>query len=124
MSRTKEAEKIKQKDTSRKFIISQGGNIVAIRNQLEAARNEIAKVKNATRESAVRYANYRKAVLKGSENLVNQVDSVADVYTWTVPAIKEAKFIRKINMHLRAENKAMRKKVEDLKAQLDQLAAK
>ena len=123
LPRTEEAEKIKQKDTKRTVIISQGGTIIAIRNQLEAAKHEISQVKNATRESAVRYANYRKAVLKGSENLVNQVDSVADVYTWTVPAIKEAKLLRKINMHLRAENKAMRKKVEDLKAQLGQLAA-
>ena len=120
LSRTEEAEKIKQKYTNRTVIISQGGNIIAIKNQLEAAKHEIVKVKNATRESAVRYANYRKAVLKGSENLVNQVDSVADVYTWTVPAIKEAKLLRKINMHLRAENKTMRKKVADLKAQLGQ----
>ena len=87
---------------------------------LKTAKHEIDKLKNTTRESAVRYANYRKAVLKGSENLVNQVDSVADVYTWTVPTIKEAKFIRKINMRLRAENKAMKKRIEDLEAQLGQ----
>lgn len=51
------------------------------------------------------------------------MDSVADVYTWTVPALKQAKSIRKINMHLRAENKALRKEVADLKAQLGQIAA-
>lgn len=69
LPRTEEAEKIKQKDTSRTVIISQGGNIIAIRNQLEAAKHEIAKVKKATRDSAVRYANYRKAVWKESETL-------------------------------------------------------
>ena len=120
MPRTEEAEKVKQKDTNRTVIISQGGNIIAIMNQLEAAKNEIDKVKNATRESAVRYANYRKAVLKGSKNLVSQVDSVADVYTWTVLALKQAKVIRKINMCLRAKNKAMKKRIEDLEAQLGQ----
>lgn len=88
LSRTEEAEKIKQKDKNRTVIISQGGNIIAIKNQLDAAKNVISKVKSATRESAVRYANYRKAVLGGSKNLVSQVDSVADVYTWTVPALK------------------------------------
>lgn len=63
-------------------------------------------------------------MLKGSKNLVGQVDSVADVYTWTVPALKQAKVIKKTNMHLRAENKAMKKEVADLKAQLSKLAAK
>lgn len=71
LSRTEEAEKIKQKDKNRTVIISQGGNIIAIKSQLEAAKNVIAKVKSATRESAVRYANYRKAVLRGSKNLVS-----------------------------------------------------
>ena len=73
-------------------------------------------MRNAARESAVRYANYRKAVLKGSENLINQVDSVADVYTWTVPAIKEAKLLRKINLHQRVENEAMKEKVKRLES--------
>ena len=85
---------------------------------METAKDEIAKAKNVTRELAVRYANYRRAVLKGSKNLVGQVDSVADVYTWTVPALKQAKLIRKMNMRLRAENKALRREVADLKAQL------
>ena len=52
------------------------------------------------------------------------MDSVADVYTWTVPALKQAKVIKKTNMHLRAENKAMRKEVVELKAQLSKLSAK
>ena len=49
---------------------------------------------------------------------MGQTESVADVYTWTIPEIKEAQILRKINLHLRAENKAMREKVKDLKAQL------
>jgi len=61
-------------------------------------------------------------VLKGSKNLVSQVDSVADVYTCTVPALKHAKLISKMNMSLRAENKALKKEIADLKTQLGQLA--
>ena len=79
-------------------------------------------MKNVTKELAVRYANYRRAVLKGSKNLVGQVDSVADVYTWTVPALKQAKLIKKMNMSLRAESKALKKEVANLKIQLGQLA--
>lgn len=88
LPRTEEAEEIKKKGSNKKVIISQGGNIIAIKDQLEETEIEIAKMKSATREVAVRYANYRRAVLKGSKNLVGQVDSVADVYTWTVPALK------------------------------------
>ena len=84
--------------------------------------NEVAQVKNVTKELAVRYANYRRAVFKSGKNLVDQVDSVADVYTWTVPALKKAKLIRKMNMSLRAENKALKKEVANLKIQLGQLA--
>ena len=126
MSKTEEA--VKHKDKNRKVIITQGGNVVAIKNQAGTAEDEaatedvIAKAKNVTRERAVRYASYRRAVLKGSKNLVGQVDSVVDVYTWTVPALKQAKLIRKMNMSLRAENKALKKEVADLKIQLGQLA--
>ena len=123
---TKTVEAVKHKDKNRKVIITQGGNVIAIKNQVEttiknqvgAAKKEIVKAKKVIKERAVRYANYRRAVLKGSKNLVSQVDSVADVYTWTVPAIKQAKFIRKMNMTLRAENKALRREIASLKAQL------
>jgi len=115
-------EAVKHKDKNRKVIITQGGNIIAIKNQAETVEDEIAKAENVTRELAVRYANYRRAVLKGSKNLVGQVDSVADVYTWIVPALKQAKLIIKMNISLRAENKALKKEVADLKIQLGQLA--
>ena len=49
---------------------------------------------------------------------------MSQFHTWTVPAIKEAKYIRRINMQLRAGNKAMKKQIEDLKAQLSQLPGK
>ena len=81
-----------------------------------------AQVKNVTKERAVRYANYRRAVLKGRKILVCQVDSVSDVYSWTVPALKQAKLIRKLNMSLRSENKALKKEVTSLKKQLGKLA--
>ena len=113
LSKTEEA--VKHKNKNRKVIITQGGNIIAIKNQAGTAEDEVAKAKNVTRERAVRYANYRRAVLKGSKNLMGQVDSVADVYTWTVPALKQAKLIRKMNMSLRAENKALKKEVVVLK---------
>ena len=119
---TKTVEAAKRKDKNKKVIITQGGNVIAIKNQAGATKEEVAQVKNVTKERAVRYANYRRAVLKGSKSLVGQVDSVSDVYSWMVPALKQAKLIRKLNMSLRSENKALKKEVTSLKKQLGKLA--
>ena len=119
---TKTVEAVKHKDKNRKFIITQGGNVITIKNQVGAAKEEIVKTKNVIKERVVRYANYRKAVLKGSRSLGSHEDSVADVYTWMVPALKQAKHIRKMNMTLRAENKALKKEIANFKTQLGQLA--
>ena len=128
LPRTEETGKVSLKDTSRTVITSQGDNIATIKSQLEAVKYEIAKLKKDARKHAVIYAKYRKALWKGSETLENQSNSVVDghsqFHTWTVPAIREARYIRRINMQLRARNKAMKKQIEDLKAQLGQLPAK
>lgn len=44
--------------------------------------------------------------------------SVEQLFTWTVPSIKEAEFVRVINTHLRASNRRLRDEVEDLLQQL------
>jgi hypothetical protein len=119
---TKTVEAAKRKDKNKKVIITQGGNVIAIKNQAGATKEEVAQVKNVTKECAVRYANYRRAALKGSKSLVGQVDSVSDVYSWTVQALKQDKLIRKLNMSLRSENKALKKEVTSLKKQLGKLA--
>jgi hypothetical protein len=127
---TKTVEAVKHKDKNKKVIITQGGNVIAIKSQVKTAikdqvgatKEEIVKAKNVIKERAVRYANYKRAVLKGSKNLVGQTDSVADVYTWTVPALKQAKLLRKMNLTLRAKNKALKKEISNLKMRLGQLA--
>ena len=58
------------------------------------------------------------------DQLNSMVDGHAQFHTWTVPTIKEARYIRRINMQLRAGNRAMRKQIEDLKTQLSQLPVK
>ena len=99
-----------------------------MKSQLESAKHEIAKLKKAARRHAVIQANYYKTLWEGNAAVEAQVNSVVDghsqFHTWTIPAIKEAKYIRRINMQLRAGNKAMRKQIEELKAQLSQLPAK
>jgi hypothetical protein len=48
------------------------------------------------------------------------VDCNVQFLTWTVPAIKEAQFIRKVNKNLRPGIKVMKKQIEELKLQLRQ----
>lgn len=128
LPRIEETGEETQKNASKTTITSQGDNIAAIKSQLETAKYEIAKLKKAARKHAVIHAEYSKALWKGSETLESQLNSVVDghaqFHTWTVPAIKEAKYIRRINMQLGAGNRAMRKQIEDLKTQLSRLPAK
>ena len=92
---------------------------------MESAKYEIAKLKKAARKHAAIHAKYYKTLWEGNAAVEAQLNSVVDghsqFHTWTVRAIKEAKYIRRINMQLRARNKAMKKQIEDLKAQLSQL---
>lgn len=46
------------------------------------------------------------------------VSSENQYFTWTVLAIKEARFVRKVNVHLRARNKGLKRKIENLEIQL------
>jgi len=41
-------------------------------------------------------------------------------HSWTVPTIKEAQFIRKVNTNMRVGIRVMKKQVEELKTQLSQ----
>lgn len=119
---------VTNKSKGKKVVITLGGNVVAIKNQAgvvddkAVSDDEVAKLKSVARERAIRYSNYRKAVLRGSKNLIGQGDSISDVYTWTVPALKQAKNVNKLNTFLRAENQELKKEVARLKAQLGQLA--
>ena len=119
---TKTVHAAKSKDKSKKVIISQGGNVIAIKNQAGKTQEEVAQTKSFSRERAMRYASYRRAVLKGSTSLLKQAGSGSDVFSWMVLELKQAKLIRKMNMSLRSENKALKKEVSSLKEKLGKLA--
>ena len=48
------------------------------------------------------------------------IDSQAQFFIWTLPAIKEEKFIRMINTKLRENNRNLKRRVEDLEIHLAQ----
>ena len=60
-----------------------------------------------------------KAVWEGQTVSRSEIPSSAEQYfTWIVPTIKEEKFVRVINTHLRSSNRILRDQVEDLELQL------
>ena len=80
------------------------------------------KVWALSQELFFRQNNSFVAVMKGSKSFASQVDAVAEVYTWTVSAIKQSKHVRKMNMSLRSENKMLKEEVSSLKGKLGKLA--
>ena len=80
------------------------------------------KLWTLSQELFFRHNNSFVAVMKGSKSFASQVDAVAEVYTWTVSAIKQAKHVRKMNMSLRSENKMLKEEVSSLKGKLGKLA--
>ena len=109
------------KNKDNKVVISQSGNVIAIKKQAGASK-EIPQVQNVFKEKAVRYTSYKKAVMKGKTSLISQASSVSDAYVWTVPALKQAKIMKQMNTSLRAENKVLKEEVNSLKRKLGKLA--
>ena len=60
------------KDKNKKVIITQRGNVIAIKKKAGATKEEIPQSQNVFKESAVRYANYKRAVMKGSTSSMSQ----------------------------------------------------
>ena len=90
---------------------------------MRLANLEIARLKKASRKHAIKEAHFNKMEALWEDKTISipeVVDCNAQYYTWTVPAIKEAKFIRKVNTKLRAGIRVMKRHIEDLKIQLSQ----
>ena len=119
---TRTVHAARSKNKGNRVIISQGGNVIAIKQQAGTTQEEVPQIKNVSKERAVRYANYKKAVIKGRTSLMSQTDSVSDAYVWTVPALKQAKIMKQMNTSLRAENKILKEEVSSLKKKLGKLA--
>ena len=61
-----------------------------------------------------------KEVWEGQVDSISEtLDNTEQLFKWTIPAIKEAKFVRIINTHLRATNKRIKDQVKDLQEQLE-----
>jgi len=92
--------------------------------RVEASNNEIAKLRVKEREHAAKKKNFKRMKALSETERVPKTEIVSSeqqYFNWIVPATKEAKFVRKINIQLRATNKGLKRKIEDLEIQLTTL---
>lgn len=113
-----------RKDKGKTVATQEEGNVEDLKKKLGLANLEIARLKKAARKFAVKeaYFNQMQARWEDQNFQIHEVvDFSVQFRSWTTPAIKEAKFIRKVNTNLRSGIKVMKKQVEDLKIQLSHL---
>lgn len=92
-------------------------NYEEVKNKLKLANVEIAKLKKRARKHAIEKVNFNrmKALWEGERISKPQaVRRKAQYFTWTVPAIKEARYVKWINSRRRSNIRRMKRKVEDL----------
>ena len=89
--------------------------------RLKATNNEIARLRVRTRGHGIERVDFKRMKALWEDEKVSKleiINSVTQYFTWTVPAIKDARFVRRINAHLRATNRELKRQIEDLEIQL------
>lgn len=89
--------------------------------RLKAANNEIARLRVRGGEHAAKRTNFKRMKALWEAEKVSKpeiVSSETQYFTWIVPAIKEARFVRKINAQLRDTSRGLKRKIEDMEIQL------
>ena len=92
-----------------------------IEEKLRLEKQEIVVMRKRARKHSIEKAEFKimKALWYGKTGSMSETPSrVEHFFTWTSPAIKEAKFVREINTHLIASNRKLKGQVEDLEQQL------
>ena len=94
-----------------------------LKKKLKLANLEIAKLRKTSRKHAIKETYFNKMEALWEDKTISVLEVVnchAQCYTCTVPAIKEARYIKKVNTKLRAGIRIMKRQIEDLKIQLSQ----
>ena len=110
-----------RKDKGKSVAIQEEDSVEDLKRKLEMTNFEIARLKKATKKFAAKEAYFNQMQAWWEDQtfkIPKLVDCNVQFLSWTIPAIKEAQFIRKINTNLRSRIKVMKKQIEDLKMQL------
>ena len=84
---------------------------------LRAANNEISRLRMTSRKHAAEKKDFKRVKALSEVDKVSKpeiVSSETQYFTWTVPTIKEARFVRRINAQLRVTNNRLKRQTEDL----------
>ena len=87
-----------------------------IKEKLRQANLEIAKLKKKARKHVVEKTKFD--IIKALWELERVSKPEAQFFTWTLPEIKEAKFVRRTNVNLRATNRRLKRHIEYLEIKL------
>ena len=93
-----------------------------MKEKLRLANLQIARLEKKVREHVVEKINFDRIKALWELERVSKpeiVSTEAQFFTWTLPAIKEAKFVRRINVNLRATNRRLKRHIEYLEIQLE-----
>lgn len=80
--------------------------------RLRVANNEIARLRMRARSHATEKTDFKRIKALWEVEKVSKleiVSSEAQYFTWIVPAIKEARFVRTMNAQLRATNRRLKR---------------
>lgn len=117
------SSQLHKEDKGKEIIPQEEFSVEELKNKLRLVNLEIYRLKKASRKHAIREAHFHKMQALWDDKTV-QIPEVVNCnalyYTWSVPAIKETMFIRRVNVKLRAGNRVMKRQIEELKLQLSQ----
>ena len=94
-----------------------------VKKKLNLANLEISKIKKKARKHVFKEANFKKMEALWEDKTVSIPEVVschAQYYTWMVPAIKEVRYIRRVNEKLRTGIQMMKRQIKYLKIQLNE----
>ena len=117
------SSQLHKNDSGKATISQEECSVQELKKKLELANLEISKLIKASRKHTIKEAHFNKMEALWEDKTISipeVVDCHAQYYTWSVPAIKEAKYIRKINTRLRVGIRIMKRQIEDLKIQQNQ----
>lgn len=113
------------KDDRGKAIITQQEeySFKEVKKKLLSTNLEIAQLNERARKHAIDKANFKRAKASWEDGKVPRYEIVSSddqYFTWTVPTIKEARYVRRVNGKLRTKIRMLKGQVEDLKVQLNE----
>ena len=88
-----------------------------LEENLKLENQEIVVMKKRARKHSVEKVQFKrmKEVWEGQVDYVSEtLDNTEQLVKWIIPTIKEAKFVRIIKTHIRANNKRLKYSVKDL----------